>query len=215
MTESAAPAAKDLTTKALLEVFGGVKGLFDSSLPVLVFLIARFFTSLNGSIALAVAAGLVTVVVRRARGESLQQAFGGFFGLLLAVLIVHFTGSGKGIFWPGIAITAGTGVVFLVSLLIKRPAIALGLAAMDPRYKVWPDHPALRKACTVATAVWCASFFVRAAVGTVVLLAIGDSKGDGLLILIIINAVKWPLIVGSAVLTVGLVKAADVPAAAD
>jgi hypothetical protein len=33
-----------------------------------------------------------------------------------------------------------------------------------------------------------------------------------LVILVVINAVKWPLIIGSALYTVAVVKAADVPA---
>ena len=212
MTEATEP--KELTTTAVLAVFGGVKGLFDSSVPITVFILSRFLpgVELNGAILAAVAAGLLIVALRKARGESLQQAFGGFFGLLIAVIIVRVTGSGKGIFWTGIGITASTGLLFLVSLLIKRPAVAMGLAAVDPRYKVWREHPALRRACYVATTVWTISFFIRAAVGTTILLVVGDSDRDGLAILIIINAVKWPLIIGSALLTVGMVKAAEVPA---
>ncbi|MCU1587718.1 MAG: hypothetical protein JWN31_1211 [Frankiales bacterium] len=202
---------KELSTAALLEVFGGKKGLFDSSLPVAVFVLARFFLALNGAIAAAVVAGLLVVALRKAKGDSLQQAFGGFFGLLIAVLIARSTGSGKGIFWPGIALTAFSGLVFLISLLVKRPVIAMGLTAIDPRYKVWPTHEALRRACYLATTVWMVSFFIRASVATTILLSVGDSDRDGLLILIIINAVKWPLIVGSALYTVALVKAAQVP----
>lgn len=206
---------EELSTAALLEVFGGKKGLFDSSVPIAVFVLCRFFLDLNGAIAAAVASGLLIVGVRRSRGESLQQAFGGFFGLLIAVLIARSTGSGKGIFWPGIAITAFSGLAFLISLLVKKPVVALGLTAIDPRYKVWSTHEALRRACYIATTVWMVSFFIRASVATVIMLSVGDSDRDGLMILIIINAVKWPLIVGSALLTVALVRAANVPPVED
>lgn len=205
------PAPRELSTKTLLEVFGGAKGLFDSSVPVAVFVLARFFTHLNGAITAAVVAGLLIVVLRKARGESLQQAFSGFFGLVIAVLIARSTGSGKGIFLPGILITAATGVAFLVSLLVGRPAVALGLAAVDPRYGVWRTHPALRRACVISTAVWTLSFFIRAAVATTVYVQYGDKPSDNATILIVINVVKWPLIIGSALLTVALVKKADVP----
>lgn len=202
---------QELSTATLLQVFGGWKGLFDGSLPATVFVLARFFASLDVSIALSVAAGLVVVAVRRAQGESLQQAFSGFVGLLIAVLIVRTTGTGKGIFVPGILITAGSGVAFGLSLLVRRPAVALGLAAADPRYEVWKTHAPLRRACTQATGAWCASFFVRAGVATGVYLAYGDRPQDNLAILVVINVVKWPLIVGSALLTVALVKRAGLP----
>ena len=100
-------------------------------------------------------------------------------------------------------------------MLVKKPVVAVGLAAIDPRYKVWPEHDALRRACYIATTAWTACFFIRAAVGTTILLSVGDSDRDGLAILIIINAVKWPLIIGSALLTVALVKAAKVPPAVE
>jgi hypothetical protein len=200
-----------LSTQSLLAVFGGVQGLLDSSVPATVFVVARFFTSLNGAIVAAVAAGLLVVALRAVRGESLQQAFSGFFGLVLAVVIARSTGSGKGFFLPGILITAGSGVAFGVSLLAGRPVVALGLAAVDPRYKVWREHAPLRRACVLATGIWTVSFFVRAAVATTVLLLVGDRSSDNLVVLVVINAVKWPMILGSALATIALVKRADVP----
>jgi hypothetical protein len=203
--------SKELSAGDLLAVFGGARGLLDSSVPVSVFVIVGFFADLNTSIVAAVVAGLLVVASRKVRGETTQQAFSGFFGLLIAVLIVRTTGSGKGIFVPGILITAGSGLAFLVSLLVGRPAVALVLAAVDPRYAVWREHSALRRACFLATAVWTASFFIRATVGTTVYLAAGDNAGSNLVVLVVINAVKWPLIIGSALVTVALVKKAAVP----
>ena len=204
----AEPTRKEISTGSLVDAFGGVRGLFDSSLPATVFVVVRLFASLNAAIVAAVASGLVVVVLRKVRGESLQQAGSGFFGLLLAVLIARSTGTGKGFFLPGILLTAGSGVAFVVSLLVRRPAVALALAAFDPRYAPWRELPALRRACVLSTAVWAASFFVRAAVATFFYTRPGDHPGT---LLIVVNAVKWPLIIGAALLTVFLVKRADVP----
>ena len=206
---------KELTTGTLLEAFGGWKGMLDSSIPATLFVVVRFFASLNVSIAVAVVAGVLVVGLRRLQGDTLQHAFSGFFGLLIAVLIVRSTGTGKGIFLPGILITAGSGLAFGLSLLVRRPAVAVGLAAADPRYGAWKTYEPLRRACVLSTAVWCGSFFVRAGVATVVYLAYGDSPGDNLAILVVINLVKWPLIIGSALLTVALVKRAGLPPESD
>ena len=202
------PASKDVSAGTLVEAFGGLKGLFDSSLPATVFVVVRLFASLNAGIVAAVAAGLVVVVVRKVRGESLQQAGSGFFGLVIAVVIARSTGTGKGFFLPGILVTAGSGVLFLGSLLIGRPAVALALSAFDPRYAAWRELPALRRACVLSTAAWAASFFVRAGVATFFYTRPGDHPGT---LLIVVNAVKWPLILGAALLTAYLVKRADVP----
>ncbi len=212
MADAPAPAPNELSTATLLEIFGGTRGLIDSSVPSTVFVVANFFATRNQAISAAVVAGLIVVVLRKVRGESLKQAFNGFFGLLLAVVIVRSTGTGKGFFLPGILITAGSGLAFGISLLVRRPAVALALGAVDPRYAVWREDEPLRRACTRATAVWCASFFIRAGVASAVALSVGDAAADNLVILIVINAVKWPLIIGSALYTVALVKAADVPA---
>ena len=208
-------ASKQLSASTFVEVFGGVRGLFDSSLPATVFVLVRLFASLNTSIGAAVVAGMAVVVVRRSRGESLQQAASGFFGLLLAVVISRSTGTGKGFFLPGILITAGSGLVFLLSLLLRRPAVAVALAAFDPRYAGWRELPALRRACVLSTAAWAVSFFLRAGVASAVALSVGDGAKDNILLLVVINAVKWPLIIGSALLTVALVKRADVPELVD
>jgi hypothetical protein len=211
-----APApAKQLSASTFVEVFGGVRGLFDSSLPAAVFVLVRLFAPLNTAIVAAVVSGLLVVVLRRSRGQSFQQAASGFFALVLAVVISRSTGTGKGFFLPGILITAGSGLVFLVSLLLRRPAVAVALAAFDPRYAPWRELPALRRACVLSTAAWAASFFLRAGVATAVALSVGDKAGDDIVLLVVINVVKWPLIIGSALLTVALVKRADVPELAD
>jgi hypothetical protein len=208
------PEDKELSTDTLLQVFGGWKGLVDGALPATLFVALRFFTSLNVALVAAVVAGLLVVALRRLQGDTLQHAMSGFLGLLVAVLIVRTTGSGKGIFLPGILITAGSGLAFTLSVLLKRPAIALGLAAVDPRYAKWQDHEPLRRACTLATAAWAVSFFVRAGVAGSIYALYGDSPKDNLVLLIVINAVKWPLIIGCALLTVALVKRAGAPAEA-
>lgn len=203
---------EQLTTATILKQFGGWKGLLDSSLPATVFIVVRFFASINASIGAAVGAGLVVVGLRFARGEALQQAMSGFVGLIIAVVIVRTTGTGKNIFIPGILLTAGTGVGFLVSLLARRPIVALGLVAIDEKYGVWKTYAPLRRACTRSTAVWCVSFFVRATVATGVYLFYGDKPGDNLAMYVVINVVKWVLILGAALFTVEEVKRAGLPA---
>ena len=201
----------ELSADTLLRQFGGWKGMLDSSLPTVVFVLVRFVAGIGTSVAAAVVAGVAVVLLRRAQGDTMQHALSGFAGLLITVLIVLITGSGKAIFLMGILLTAGSGVGFLVSLLVGKPAVALGLAAADPKYAVWKTYEPLRRACSLSTIAWCVCFFVRTAVATTVYLAYGDSPGDNLAILVVINAVKWPLIIGSALLTLGLVRRAGLP----
>ncbi len=196
--------ADGLRAGTFVDALGGGRGLLDSALPATVFVLVRLATgSLGTAVAVSLGAGLVLLLLRLRRGEPLQQVASGFLGLVLAVLVARATGTGKGFFLPGILTTAATGVAFVVSLLVRRPAVGLALAAYDARYAGWARHPGLRRACTVATAVWAATFFVRAGVAYWVYSLPGDRDG---LLLVVVNAVKWPLIVGAAVLTLVLVR---------
>ena len=187
-----------------MEAMGGTRGLIDSALPATVFVLARLVSgSLTTAIVVSLLSGVLLLGLRLWRGEPLQQVGSGFFGLVLAVLVARATGTGKGFFLPGILTTAGTGVAFVVSLLVRRPAVGLALAAYDATYADWAAHPGLRRACQLATAFWAATFFVRAGVAYWVYRLPGDRDG---LLLVVINAVKWPLIAAAAVLTVVLVR---------
>ncbi len=197
-------------TESLLAQMGGLRGLLDSAVPATVFVLANLVGDgdLTIPIVLSLVAGMLVVVLRRARGESVQQAFSGFFGLAIAVVFARATGTGEGFFLPGIITTGLTGVAFLVSLLIGKPAVAYALTAYDPRYAAWKVHEPLRRACRLATAFWTLTFFIRAGVAAFVYTRDGDNDG---LLLIVVNAVKWPLIVGAVVLTVVLVRRAGLP----
>ena len=207
-----APAHKELSVGSFLSLFGGVKGLIDSSVPVLVFIGVRLFSNLNTAIIAAVVSGVLILILRQARGESLQQAFSGFFGLLIAVVFARATGTGKGFFLPGIILTAVSGLGFLVSLLVRRPAIALVLVAIDPKYAVWKTHEPLRQACARATGLWAATFFIRAAVATAVALTVGDNAKDNAILFVVIQVERYALMIAAALYTVAVVKRVPVPA---
>lgn len=190
-------------TSTFVDVFGGPRGLLESALPATVFVLVRMAAdSLLVAGALALLSGVVLLVLRLRRGESLQQVGSGFFGLVIAVLVSRATGTGEGFFLPGIVTTALSGVGFFASLAFRTPAVGLALQAYDPRYN-WRTHEGLRHACTVATAVWGATFLVRAGVATYVYRLDGDNDG---LLFVVINVVKWSLIAGAALVTVVLVK---------
>ena len=200
---------REVSATTFVDALGGGRGLFDSAVPATVFVLARLVSgSLGVAIAVAVAAGLLIIGLRWRRGEPLQQAASGFFGLAIAVLIAWITGSGEGFFLPGIVITAGMGVGFVVSLFAGRPAVGAALAAYDEKYAGWRDHPPLYRAARICTAVWAVTFFIRAAIATIVYNKPGDNDGE---LLIVVNAVKWPLIVGAALLTVRMVRRAGLP----
>src|SRR4051812_15500708 len=125
----------DVSATTFVDALGGGRGLFDSAVPATVFVLARLISgSLGVAIVVAVVSGLLIIGLRRLRGQPLQQAASGFFGLAIAVLIAKLTGKGEGFFLPGIVIPAGMGVGFVISLLVGKPAVGTALAAYDEKY---------------------------------------------------------------------------------
>jgi hypothetical protein len=200
--------SEPLHVKHFLALMGGGKGVFDSSLPAVVFIVVRLLSDLNTGVVAAVAAGVAVVVWRRARGESLQYCASGFFGLLVAVAISKATGTGKGFFYPGIVITGVSGLGFALSNAVRQPAVALALVAIDSKYEVWKTDPGLRRACVLSTWVWAASFLLRAAVATAVALVVGDDAKDNAILFGVIQVEKYALLLGAALYTVWAVRRA-------
>ncbi|MCW2542545.1 MAG: hypothetical protein JWM40_97 [Frankiales bacterium] len=205
-----APEHHDLSVKHFLALFGGGKGLFDSSVPAIVFIVVKLASDLNTGIIAAVVAGALILGLRLARKESLQYAFSGFFGLLIAVVFARATGTGKGFFLPGIILTALSGVGFAASNLLGQPAIALTLVAIDAKYESWKTDPELKRACVLSTWVWAASFFIRAAVASVVALTVGDDAKDNAILFGVIQVERYALLAGAALFTVAMVRRVQV-----
>jgi hypothetical protein len=198
--------SEELRVGHFLALMGGAKGVFDSSVPAVVFIVVRLLSDLNTGIVAAVAVGLLVMAYRRTRGESLQYCLSGFFGLLVAVAIAKATGTGKGFFLPGIVLTALSGIGFALSNLVKQPAVALTLVAIDAKYETWKTDPALRRACVLSTWVWAASFLIRSAVATAVALTVGDNAKDNAILFGVIQVERYALLLGAAFFTVWAVR---------
>jgi hypothetical protein len=148
----------------LAEAIGGPRGLVDSGLPAIVFVIANAIGGLTPAVIAAVAVGVVLVVIRLYRKETLQQAIAGFFGVALAAFVAARTGHASGFFLPGILYQAVLAVMAVVSLVIGRPYVGYVLGAFDPKYAHWRSSSPLRRSMSVATVLWGVIFAARAVV---------------------------------------------------
>jgi hypothetical protein len=148
----------------LAELLGGRRGVIDASIPGVALVMADIAVSLSIAIVIALAAAAVVAVVRRLRGEPLRQAGLGLLGLAGAAALAAVTGNAKTYFLPGILANAGYAVLTLVSIVIGRPLLGYIAALIDRGYSHWKDDADLRRAATIATAMWATVFSVRASV---------------------------------------------------
>ena len=105
-----------------LQQAGGVPGLIYASVPSVVFVVADAVTGLHAAVALAVGAGAGIALLRLLRKESVQPALSGLLGVAIGAFIAYQTGDAKDYFLVGIWVSFVLAVVFLASVLVRRPA---------------------------------------------------------------------------------------------
>jgi hypothetical protein len=146
------------------EMLGGRRGVVDASIPGVVLVIVDTFAPLGWAIGAALIAAATMAVVRRLRHEPLRQAVMGLGGLAGAAALAAFTGNAKTYFLPGILANAGYAVLTIGSIFAGRPLLGYVAALIDRGYAHWREDAALRRAATLATAMWAVVFTLRASV---------------------------------------------------
>lgn len=143
---------------SIIQQMGGVRGLVDSALPVIIFVTANSIGGLGWGIGAALAAAVAICVLRILRRESLSQAIGGVFGVGIAAFIAYRTGSARGYFLLGIwqmAIYAG---LLLASIILRWPLIGVMWEYLNGRGRTWRANRGLLLRYSWATALWALLF---------------------------------------------------------
>jgi len=152
---------KELLDKAL----GGWRGLVDSALPSLLFVVIFVFQKdLNLALITSVVAGLVLLVFRLFEKKSLTQVIGGFFGLLFSVFLTWRTNDASNFFLTGIITNLFYGLALFISLIVKRPLLGYIVGSLIGNTSGWLKDKLLVKAYTTITWIWVGVFSVRVAV---------------------------------------------------
>ncbi|MBU6243797.1 MAG: DUF3159 domain-containing protein [Actinomycetales bacterium] len=151
----------------LLErAIGGWRGIIDSGVPTVVFVMAYLVTSQNlrSSIIAAVAAGLIIVAWRLLRREPLQQVLAGFAGVAISAFVASRTNRAEDYFLPGFLQNLGYGSAFLISILVRWPLLGIVLGYLTGDGTRWRQDVGLRRTYAAASWIWVGLFFGRLAV---------------------------------------------------
>ena len=180
--ESAAEMSREIAsdTTILANSIGGWRGAIDSGLPSIVFLAIYFAKHHDLHLALkyAVATGVVLAVVALVQRKSLQQIFSGLIGLALSAFITSRTGQAQNFFLTGIIRNGIYGLVFLISVLTKRPILGYLLALLrtteslkdaansdvtseKPEKVLWREDSELLRKYSTVTWAWTLMFLGR------------------------------------------------------
>ena len=147
----------------ILAALGGVKGLIDSGVPALVFLIVFNISGkdVNAALFAAVALSIVLTLLRLLKRETIQHAFSGLIGVGICALISKRTGNAADFYLPGLWINAGYGLLYAITNLVKWPILGVMLGPILGENLLWRKDPARLNAYIKAGWLWVAMFAAR------------------------------------------------------
>ncbi len=149
----------------VMSAFGGKRGLLDSGLPALVFLIAFNITHelRRAVIASIVIAGLLAIT-RLIRKDTLQHVLSGFVGVAFCAFLANRTGHAQDFYLPKLFTNLAYGSAYLIANIAGWPIMGLLLGPILGENFLWRKHPARKRVYTRAGWLWVALFFGRIAV---------------------------------------------------
>jgi hypothetical protein len=154
--------------QALLKAMGGVRGLCESVLPGLAFIVlySALITALpDAAVPVALGASVLIALVftlwRVIAKQNATQAVAGLIGVGASAILAIATNKPSNNFLLGLGIDALYGVVFLVSVLVRWPLIGLVVGYLYGEGTAWRRHRATYRVAVIATLLWVALFAAR------------------------------------------------------
>ena len=110
----------------VLSAFGGKKGLIDSGIPTILFLVVFNVTDeLRSALYASIAISAVLTIVRLAMRDTIQHAVSGFIGVLICAWFANRTGNASDLYIPKLLTNLGYGTVYLIANLAGWPILGL------------------------------------------------------------------------------------------
>ena len=189
------PAESSTTHKVVWSAMGGWRGILESVLPSLAFVIIFTIRPEPLILSLGISVGLAAVftIVRLVQKSPPSAALGGLIAAVAAAALALWTGRGADNFVPGLITNAVYGSVILVSALIGWSLIGLAVGFLMGEGTTWRTDRRKRRAYFWLGIAWASLFFARLAVQLPLYLA-GDVTALGTLKLIMGLPLFAPLI---------------------
>jgi hypothetical protein len=150
----------------LQRAIGGWRGMLDSGLPSMVFIMVFLLNGrvLQPALYAALATGLAVLVWRLARRQPLTQVVAGFAGVAVSAYVSSRTGEARDFFLWGLIVNVSYGAAFLISLAVRWPLMGLVVGSITGDPTGWRSDPELRRVYAAATWVWVWVFAGRVVV---------------------------------------------------
>lgn len=147
------------------DAVGGPRGIVESVLPTLLFIVLFVATrDLRIAGGAAVAAVVVALLARLIQRQSTTSAIGGLLAAVVGAVWAVRTGDGGDFYAPGLITNAIALVVVLVSIAARFPLVGVMVGLLEPRVAHWREHPDTRRAYTRATWLFAGLYAAKLAV---------------------------------------------------
>lgn len=152
----------------LLIAMGGVRGIVESILPLIVFLVT-FTIARNAvperdvvlvSVAAPVVISVIFIVVRLVRREAVTPAIAGALGVVISAAFAAITGKAENNFVPGFFINGAIVLVMLVTIVVRRPFLGV-VASLLLSDRDWRQDRAQVRVAYIATWFWVGLAVIR------------------------------------------------------
>ncbi|RLP88080.1 MULTISPECIES: DUF3159 domain-containing protein [unclassified Micromonospora] len=139
----------------MADQLGGWRGLVESSIPVVVFVVANIIGELRPAVIASVAVALLIAGLRLAQRRPIRHAVNGLFGVGIGAAIAWRTGDERDFYLPGILYGIGYGIALLVSAAIRQPLVGWIWSVLVAKGRAeWRDDPKLVRTFTQLTVLW-------------------------------------------------------------
>lgn len=149
----------------VVTALGGKKGIIDSTIPSLVFLLTYNIThNLRACLYVSIATAVLLMVWRLVKRDTLMHSISGFIGVAFCGWFAWKTGAAKDYYAPSLWKNSAFMLVYLASILVKYPLIGVLLGPILGENLKWRKDPKRLAAYTKATWIWFALFAIRLAI---------------------------------------------------
>jgi hypothetical protein len=149
----------------VLAAFGGKKGIIDSGIPSIFFLVVfNLKDQLQPALIASVSVSAILTIIRLAMRETIQHAVSGLIGSLVCAWFANRTGNASDLYIPKLLTNLGYGTVYLIANLAGWPVLGLILGPILGENLQWRKDPARARAYKRASWLWVGMFFARIAV---------------------------------------------------
>nr|WP_240482293.1 DUF3159 domain-containing protein [Microbacterium sediminis] len=160
------PAAEASTGRVVWHAMGGFRGVLESVLPSLAFLVVYTFWPEPLWLSLVASVGLAAVftILRFAQRSTPAAALGGLIAAAVAAALALLTGQGEQNFLPGLITNVVYGTAILVSALVGWSIIGLAGGFLMGEGTAWREDRRKRRVYFWLAIAWAALFYARLAV---------------------------------------------------